>query len=160
MQVEVIRFAVDAVRAEAFNPRTLFLFGSYTIGKERLFLEVARQLRMKVRQPAFYNGQQRRQIQHDVIKSTTGNQHTDILILSEVRQLGNNQIVFVSRRAFASNQLQSMAPVHQDAVPFHHLQSLTSTSALDVELALLHGAAPQGFVRWRRCTWAWPSGGP
>lgn len=47
-QVEVIRFAVDAVRAEAFNPRTLFLFGSYTIGKERLFLEVARQLRMKV----------------------------------------------------------------------------------------------------------------
>lgn len=47
-QLEVIRFAVDAVRAEAFNPRTLFLFGSYTIGKERLFLEVARQLRMKV----------------------------------------------------------------------------------------------------------------
>ena len=46
----MIRFAVDAVRAEAFNPKTLFLFGSYTIGKERLFLEVARQLRMKVRQ--------------------------------------------------------------------------------------------------------------
>lgn len=45
----MIRFAVDAVRAEAFNPRTLFLFGSYTIGKERLFLEVARQLRMKAR---------------------------------------------------------------------------------------------------------------
>jgi hypothetical protein len=52
MQVEVIRFAVDAVRAEAFNAKTLFLFGSYTIGKERLFLEVARQLRMKARQTA------------------------------------------------------------------------------------------------------------
>ena len=48
LQDEVIRFAVDAVRAENFNLRTLFLFGSYTIGKERLFLEVARQLRMKV----------------------------------------------------------------------------------------------------------------
>lgn len=47
-QAEVIKFAVDAVRAEAFNARTLFLFGSYTIGKERLFLEVARQLQMKV----------------------------------------------------------------------------------------------------------------
>jgi hypothetical protein len=47
-QAEVIRFAVDAVRAEAFNAKTLFLFGSYTIGKERLFLEVARQLSMKV----------------------------------------------------------------------------------------------------------------
>ena len=56
LQVEVIRFAVDAVRAEAFNPRTLFLFGSYTIGKERLFLEVARQLRLKVRQQGFMPG--------------------------------------------------------------------------------------------------------
>ena len=29
---QVLRFAIDAVKAEAFNPRTLFLFGSYTIG--------------------------------------------------------------------------------------------------------------------------------
>ena len=35
---------VRAVRAEAFNARTLFLFGSYTIGKERVFLSVARAL--------------------------------------------------------------------------------------------------------------------
>ena len=34
----MLQFAIDAVRAEAFNPKTLFLFGSYTIGKERLFL--------------------------------------------------------------------------------------------------------------------------
>ena len=41
---------LDAVRAETFNDaRTLFLFGSYTIGKERLFLEVARQLGKKAR---------------------------------------------------------------------------------------------------------------
>lgn len=35
-QEEVVRFVVDAVRAEAFNPRTLFVFGTYTIGKVRL----------------------------------------------------------------------------------------------------------------------------
>ena len=45
----MLRFVLDAVRAETFNDaRTLFLFGSYTIGKERLFLEVARQLDKKV----------------------------------------------------------------------------------------------------------------
>lgn len=55
-QAEVIRFAVDAVRAEAFNARTLFLFGSYTIGKERLFLEVARQLSMKVQSDLLTSG--------------------------------------------------------------------------------------------------------
>ena len=30
--LQVLRFAIDAVKAEAFNPKTLFLFGSYTIG--------------------------------------------------------------------------------------------------------------------------------
>jgi len=45
----VLSFVLDAVRAEAFNEkRTLFLFGSYTIGKEKLFLEVARTLKQKV----------------------------------------------------------------------------------------------------------------
>lgn len=47
-QEEVLRFVVDAVRAEAFNPRTLFLFGTYTIGKEKVFLEAARALQAKV----------------------------------------------------------------------------------------------------------------
>jgi hypothetical protein len=36
------------VSAEKFNPRALYVFGSYTIGKERLFLEVARSLGKKV----------------------------------------------------------------------------------------------------------------
>jgi DNA cross-link repair 1A protein len=40
-QASVIDSVIRAVRAESFNPRTLFLFGSYTIGKERLFLSVA-----------------------------------------------------------------------------------------------------------------------
>ena len=48
-RVQVLHFVLEAVRAEAFNPATLFLFGSYTIGKERLFLEVARILKRKVR---------------------------------------------------------------------------------------------------------------
>ncbi|XP_050220543.1 DNA cross-link repair protein pso2/snm1 [Mercurialis annua] len=47
-QEAVIQFVVEAIQAESFNPKTLFLIGSYTIGKERLFLEVARVLRRKV----------------------------------------------------------------------------------------------------------------
>ncbi|CAL9237070.1 unnamed protein product [Arabidopsis halleri] len=47
-QEAVIQFVVEAIQAEAFNPKTLFLIGSYTIGKERLFLEVARLLREKI----------------------------------------------------------------------------------------------------------------
>ena len=46
--VQVLQFVLDAVKAEAFNPRTLFLFGTYTIGKERLFLEIAKTLNKKV----------------------------------------------------------------------------------------------------------------
>lgn len=47
-QETVIQFVLEAIQAEAFNPRTLFLIGTYTIGKERIFLEVARVLRKKV----------------------------------------------------------------------------------------------------------------
>ncbi|XP_050364634.1 DNA cross-link repair protein SNM1 [Argentina anserina] len=47
-QEAVIQFVIDAIQAETFNPRTLFLIGSYTIGKERLYLEVARVLRKKI----------------------------------------------------------------------------------------------------------------
>ena len=32
-QEAVIQFVIDAIQAEAFNPKTLFLIGSYTIGK-------------------------------------------------------------------------------------------------------------------------------
>ncbi|KAG5541090.1 hypothetical protein RHGRI_021090 [Rhododendron griersonianum] len=52
-QEDVIQFVIEAIQAEAFNPKTLFLIGSYTVGrKERLFLEVARVLRKKVYVPA------------------------------------------------------------------------------------------------------------
>lgn len=69
----VIQFVIEAIQAEAFNPKTLFLIGSYTIGtvsssrslifkcscisclilspvagKERLFTEVARLLQKKI----------------------------------------------------------------------------------------------------------------
>ncbi|KAJ4952884.1 hypothetical protein NE237_029716 [Protea cynaroides] len=47
-QEAVIQFVIEAIQAEAFNPKTLFLIGSYTIGKERLFLEVARVLHKKI----------------------------------------------------------------------------------------------------------------
>ncbi|KAI3715354.1 hypothetical protein L6452_22334 [Arctium lappa] len=47
-QEAVVQYVLEAIQAEAFNPRTLFLIGSYTIGKERLFMEVARVLRKKV----------------------------------------------------------------------------------------------------------------
>lgn len=41
-QEAVIQFVIDAIQAEAFNPRTLFLIGSYTIGrfKSSLFLDI------------------------------------------------------------------------------------------------------------------------
>ncbi|CAA2956486.1 DNA cross-link repair SNM1 [Olea europaea subsp. europaea] len=47
-QEAVIQFVIDAIQAETFNPKTLFLIGSYTIGKERLFMEVARALHKKI----------------------------------------------------------------------------------------------------------------
>ncbi|KAK6131967.1 hypothetical protein DH2020_034292 [Rehmannia glutinosa] len=47
-QEAIIQFVIDAIQAEAFNPKTLFLIGSYTIGKERVFVEVAKALRKKV----------------------------------------------------------------------------------------------------------------
>ncbi|KAH6760693.1 sterile alpha motif domain-containing protein [Perilla frutescens var. frutescens] len=47
-QESIIQFVIDSIKAEAFNPKTLFLIGSYTIGKERVFVEVARELRKKV----------------------------------------------------------------------------------------------------------------
>ncbi|GAB2276374.1 hypothetical protein Dimus_011102 [Dionaea muscipula] len=47
-QEDVTQFVIEAIQAESFNPRTLFLIGCYTIGKERLFLEVARVVNKKV----------------------------------------------------------------------------------------------------------------
>ena len=40
-QQDVIQRVSDTVAAELFHPKTLFLFGTYGIGKERLFLEVS-----------------------------------------------------------------------------------------------------------------------
>ncbi|GAQ80301.1 putative Sterile alpha motifdomain-containing protein [Klebsormidium nitens] len=56
-QDAVIQFVIDAIQAETFNPKTLFLIGAYTIGKERVFLEVARELNTKV-----YVGAARRKV--------------------------------------------------------------------------------------------------
>eukprot|EP00873_Tetraselmis_striata_P015488 jgi/Tetstr1/435752/TSEL_024647.t1 len=47
-QEEAVKMVVDGVRSESFNPNTLFLIGTYKIGKERCFLEVGRQLERKV----------------------------------------------------------------------------------------------------------------
>ncbi|KAH0645246.1 hypothetical protein KY284_033130 [Solanum tuberosum] len=47
-QEAVIQFVIESIQAETFNSKTLFLIGSYTIGKERLFVEVARALQKKV----------------------------------------------------------------------------------------------------------------
>uniref|UniRef100_A0A7C8YBF7 DNA repair metallo-beta-lactamase domain-containing protein n=1 Tax=Opuntia streptacantha TaxID=393608 RepID=A0A7C8YBF7_OPUST len=47
-QESVVQFVIEAIQAESFNQKTLFLIGSYTIGKERLFLEVAHVLRKKI----------------------------------------------------------------------------------------------------------------
>ncbi|KAL8153080.1 hypothetical protein V2J09_010840 [Rumex salicifolius] len=47
-QEAIVQFVIEAIQAESFHQKTLFLIGSYTIGKERVFLEVARVLRKKV----------------------------------------------------------------------------------------------------------------
>ena len=48
-QEDVVNFIIAAIEAERFNPKTLFLLGAYTnVGKERLFLGVARKLRQKM----------------------------------------------------------------------------------------------------------------
>ncbi|XP_021845558.2 DNA cross-link repair protein SNM1 isoform X1 [Spinacia oleracea] len=51
-QEVVVQFIIEAIQAESFNSKTLFLIGSYTIGKERIFLEAARVLRKKIYVPA------------------------------------------------------------------------------------------------------------
>ena len=57
-QTEVLAAVRDAVRAEAHNAqRTLFLFGTYTIGKERVFFEAARALGPETK---IYVGKQKR----------------------------------------------------------------------------------------------------
>ena len=56
-QCEVLAAVRDSVKAESFNPRVLFLFGTYTIGKERVFFEAARALGKKV-----YVGKQKRAV--------------------------------------------------------------------------------------------------
>ena len=40
-QQETLDYTMKAVKSELFNSRALFVFGTYTIGKERLFLEVS-----------------------------------------------------------------------------------------------------------------------
>ncbi|EFJ43722.1 hypothetical protein VOLCADRAFT_96136 [Volvox carteri f. nagariensis] len=47
-QRAVLDAVLEAVKAESFNKRALFVFGTYTIGKERLFLEVAAAMGQKV----------------------------------------------------------------------------------------------------------------
>jgi len=56
-QEEVLKAVAVAVKAENFNPKCLFLFGTYTIGKERVFFEAAKALGKKV-----YVGKQKRQV--------------------------------------------------------------------------------------------------
>ena len=47
--VQVLQYVINVFKAEKYNQnKTLFLFGSYTIGKERLFLEAAKILQQKV----------------------------------------------------------------------------------------------------------------
>ncbi|KAH7276673.1 hypothetical protein KP509_39G017300 [Ceratopteris richardii] len=47
-QEATIQFIIEAIQAEAFNPSTLFLIGTYTVGKERIFFEVAKALQQKI----------------------------------------------------------------------------------------------------------------
>ncbi|CAI6005497.1 unnamed protein product [Closterium sp. NIES-64] len=47
-QEAALQFVVEAIQAEAFNTSALFLIGTYTIGKEKVFLEAAKALKRKV----------------------------------------------------------------------------------------------------------------
>ena len=49
LMLQVLEYVINVFKAEKYNQnKTLFLFGSYTIGKERLFLEAAKMLQQKV----------------------------------------------------------------------------------------------------------------
>eukprot|EP00803_Ostreobium_quekettii_P007090 evm.model.scf_2760.1 EVM.evm.TU.scf_2760.1 scf_2760:1068-7777(+) len=48
VQEDVVRFVAEAASREAANPSTLCLFGTYTIGKERIFFGAARALGRRV----------------------------------------------------------------------------------------------------------------
>ncbi|GJD12547.1 DNA cross-link repair 1A protein [Galdieria sulphuraria] len=47
-QQEAVEAVLEAVKAESFHSRVLFLFGTYQIGKEKVFLHVAERLNEKV----------------------------------------------------------------------------------------------------------------
>jgi DNA replication protein DnaC len=45
----MIDAVVDIVKKELTTPGTLFVFGAYGVGKERVYMAVAKELNMKVR---------------------------------------------------------------------------------------------------------------
>jgi DNA cross-link repair 1A protein len=56
-QTEMLKNVRDAVLAENHNPKVLFLFGTYTIGKEKVFFTAAEALQKKL-----YVGKQKKKV--------------------------------------------------------------------------------------------------